>query len=378
MNGNSEGRRGVLADGDPRRVNNRESLKAILEGRRPRELCQFEWGYWPETIQRWRREGMPARKEPWEAAGITFYHRVPVQTRFLPEFEPAVLEESGETQIIRDANGIVQEVMKGRTAFPRFLKHPVSSMADFEALKSRLDPQTPGRFPPDWPGAAHALENRDSILVMGGTEISFFGWPRDLMGVENLLLAFHDQPRLIHAINEHQLAFLKALYSRILRDVQFDFIFIWEDMSFKNGPLISPAMIREFMLPYYRDFISFMKPKSGCKVLVDSDGDVRALIPLFIEAGVDGMLPFECAAGMDIREIRREYPDFILCGGIDKREIARGKQAIDRELETKLPLMFERGRYLPGMDHHVPPEVSWSDFLYYLEKTRSIHRECST
>ncbi len=355
-------------------MSHRESLRAILNGERPPTLCQFEWGYWPETVQRWRSEGMPADKEPWEAAGITWYHRLPVHTRFFPEFEPAVLSESETTRIIRDQNGIVQEIARDRTTFPRFLKHPVESIADFEALKWRLDPDTPGRFPADWPACAHALEHRDSILVMGNVEISFFGWHRDLMGVENLLTAFYDQPDLIHAISEHHLRFLTKLYTRIARDAQFDFIFLWEDMSFKNGPLISPAMVREFMLPYYRQIIACLKSLTGCRVLVDSDGDVRQLIPLFLEAGVDGMLPFEAAAGMDIREIRKEYPQLIICGGLDKREIAKGRSAIDRELEEKLPFMFERGRYLPGMDHHVPPEVGWGDFLYYLEKTRQLYQ----
>ena len=85
------------------------------------------------------------------------------------------------------------------------------------------------------------------------------------------------------------------------------------------------------------------------------------------------MLPFEVASGMDICAVRREYPDLIISGGLDKREIAKGRAAIDRELEAKLPFMFEHGRYLPSMDHHVPPEVSYADFLYYLERTRELY-----
>ena len=129
------------------------------------------------------------------------------------------------------------------------------------------------------------------------------------------------------------------------------------------------------MLPYYREFISWAKGFGDYKVLVDSDGDVRQLIPLFLEAGVDGMLPFECSAGMNVCDIRREYPELIIAGGIDKREIGKGREAIDRELESKLPFMFESRRYLPSLDHHVPPEVSYADFLYYLERTRGIWRE---
>jgi len=355
-------------------MTHRESLKQILNGGRPETLCQFEWGYWSETVERWRREGMPADRQPWEAAGITHYHRLPLHTRFYPPFERKVLSETEDNRIIQDENGIVQEVARNRTTFPRFLKHPVENLADFEALKPRLDPRSAGRCPPDLAAAAREVTSRDGILVMGEVEISFFGWHRDLMGVENLLTGFYDQPALIHAISRQHLEYLKTFYAPIAREVKFDFIFLWEDMSFKNGPLISPAMVREFMLPYYRELIGFFKPLTGCRVLVDSDGDVRQLIPLFIEAGVDGMLPFEVAAGMDIREIRREYPDLILCGGIDKREIAKGRGAIDRELEGKLPVLFESGRYLPGMDHHVPPEVGWQDFLYYLSKTRDLYK----
>jgi hypothetical protein len=102
----------------------RESLRQILSGGRPESLCQFEWGYWPETLDRWHAEGLPEGREPWEEAGITYYHRVPVKTRFCPEFEPAVLSETADTRIIMDANGIVQEVVRDRTAFPRFL--PIS------------------------------------------------------------------------------------------------------------------------------------------------------------------------------------------------------------------------------------------------------------
>ena len=351
-----------------------DSLRATLHFERPERICQFEWGYWPETIQRWKREGMPG-ESPWDAVGITRYHRVPVQTRIFPPFEPEVLSETADTRVVRDANGVIQEVRKGATTLPRFLKHPVGSLRDFEALKERLDPHDPGRFPPDWAAEARRLQDRNSILVMGGTEISFFGWHRDLMGVTNLLLAYYDRPDLVHAISRHHLTFLQELYSKILPDVTFDFIFCWEDMSFKNGPLISPAFVREFLLPYYRELVGFFRSFGECKFLLDSDGDVRRLIPLFMEVGIDGMLPFEVAAGMDVVRIAEQYPRLILSGGIDKRRIAQGRRAIDGELESKLPALFRRGGYLPSLDHHVPPEVSYDDFRYYVQRVRELYRQ---
>lgn len=354
-------------------MSHRESLKAILNFERPENLCQFEWGYWPETIQRWLDEGMP-QGNPWDALDITHYERVPVQTRFFPYLPEEILSETETTRIIKDGTGVTMEVSKEATAFPRYIEHPVKDMKTFESYKEHLDPGTPGRFPENWNKIAPSLNDRDYILVMGGTEISFFGWHRDLMGVENLLLAYYDQPELIHAISRHHLDFIKALYSKILEDVEFDFIFVWEDMSFKNGPLISPALVREFMLPYYRELVDFFRQYTDNKFLLDSDGDVSLLIPLFTEAGIDGMLPFEVAAGMDITKIREKYPDLIICGGLDKRELAKGKDAIDRELK-KLEFMFSRGGYLPTMDHHVPPEVSYHDFQYYIDKTCRLYKE---
>jgi len=351
----------------------KKAFKQLLEGETPDILPQFEWGYWPETLDRWHKEGLPEDVTPWDAVGITYYYRLPVETRIFPRFEAKILEDKGERLIVRDPDGIIKEVSRDTSAFPKFIKHPVENMADFEALKERLDPRTPGRFPKDWASAVSEVSTSDGILFLGGCEISFFGWHRDLMGVENLLMAYYEQPELIHAISRHHLGFLKELYSRMIKDVEFDVIFFWEDMSYKNGSLISPALVREFMLPYYKDLISFFKELKDYKVLVDSDGDVSELIPLFMEAGVDGMLPFECAAGMDIRKIGEQYPDFLLCGGIDKREIAKGKESIDRELEAKLPTMFKRGRYLPTLDHHVPPEIRFDDFKYYLQKTREIY-----
>lgn len=82
-------------------------------------------------------------------------------------------------------------------------------------------------------------------------------------------------------------------------------------------------------------------------IQVDTDGDCEELIPLFAGAGVNMMLPFEVTAGCDVVALRRKYPYMSMMGGIDKMEIAKGKEAIDRELKRIEPLHFLNGAISP-------------------------------
>jgi len=180
-----------------------------------------------------------------------------------------------------------------------------------------------------------------------------------------VLYAFHDQPDLMRTIVNDLADFWIALYDQMLNLVDADMAMIWEDMAYKNGPLISPAAFREFMLPCYQKLIGFLRENGVPHFCVDTDGDCWSLIPLFLEAGMTGMLPFEVQAGMDIVAVRQAFPRLQIYGGIDKRALAQGIEAIDRELEAKVPALLRQGGYIPFADHLVHPEVSWENFVYY-------------
>ena len=104
-------------------------------------------------------------------------------------------------------------------------------------------------------------------------------------------------------------------------------------------------------------------------VQIDTDGDARPAIPVYQEAiGMDAMSPFEVASGCDVVEIGRQYPGLMMGGGIDKRVLAQGREAIDRHLEYIIPTMRERGGYVPMCDHGVPAEVPYEDYVYYRKR----------
>lgn len=162
------------------------------------------------------------------------------------------------------------------------------------------------------------------------------------------------------------------LFSPILSKIKVEWFNMWEDMCYKTGPLISPDLFREFMLPAYKKFTGFLRDNGVANIIVDTDGNCWELIPLFLEGGVTGLFPMEVAAGMDIVEVRKSFPKLQIIGGLDKRVLAQSKEDIDKELESKIPFMLKKGGYIPTGDHLIPPDVSLENFIYYRHRIEEI------
>ncbi|MDD5705362.1 MAG: uroporphyrinogen decarboxylase family protein, partial [Kiritimatiellae bacterium] len=162
-----------------------------------------------------------------------------------------------------------------------------------------------------------------------------------------------------------------AIWSRMVRDVEFDLIEFWEDMASKNGCLISPDMFREFMLPQYRRVKAFAAQHNVSIILVDSDGYIDKLAGLMLDAGVTSMYPFEVGAGCNVDEVRRQHPTMGVIGGLAKEAMIYGKSAIDKEME-KARHLISLGRLIPGPDHFVQSDVSWENYRYFMERLREV------
>jgi hypothetical protein len=360
----------------------------------------FRWdtlGMWPETLDRWYAEGLstvyknPAADERGAMKNDEFqrvlvnefaldrldYLRGAVisgytDTPFVPAFERQVLEDDGHTRLIRDTDGIIKRELSqwSSSSMPQFVKFPVTGREDFMALAPRLDADQIERLAPDWNEQCAYYAARD--FPVGLTICGAFGHPRNLFGVEDLCMAYYEQPGLVTEIMEHWVDFYCRLCQRVWQGIQYDFLMIWEDMAYKGGSLISPKLVKQFMLPYYRKVIETVRGL-GCNIIiVDSDGDVSQLAPLFISAGVNVMLPFEVQAGMDVRTFRKQYgKNLAIIGGIDKRVLAQGKAAMDAELEQRVQPLLAGGGYIPCLDHTAPPDVSLEAFRYYIQKVRT-------
>ena len=331
------------------------------------------WLGWDLTHERWQRES--GLRPLNERAYFNLDHgmeRVPVPMHVFPPFGREVIEEQGEFYIERDERGILMRQRRDRGSIPGFLEHPVKGWNDWEQIKKeRFDPDHPARYRADWDAFNGYLEATGSVAVLGGGSCGVFGTARDLMGAEGLLVAFIEQPDLVHDIMDYLADFWVRIYDRVTKHVKVSCVHIWEDMAGRNGSLISPRMVREFMMPNYRKIKDFADSKGIPLISVDTDGNVSELVPIMMENGVNFIYPFEVRAGCDIEEYRRKYPRLGIAGGLDKRALARDKEAIDREL-ARAERMLQHGGYLPGPDHLVPPHVSWENYRYFIERLREL------
>jgi uroporphyrinogen decarboxylase len=355
-------------------MTNRERLFATVAGNTPDRGLFWPERYWDATQARWREEGMPDGHD-FGYDPVRQMDGFGVNINYAPEWETGIIADEGDHDLIRNMYGIVQRVPKEtiNRNVVQYVSFPVSGRDDWEALKPRLAADAPGRFPDDWTQRARSINERDEIVVWGGQHLcGFFSFVRELVGDEEVMYLFYDDPGMVHDMMDFQVQRLCGLLDRAVEHLRVDCVFIWEDMCYKNGPLISPAHFREFLLEPYQRYIDRIRSHGIRVVDVDSDGDVTELIPLWIEAGVDMLHPFEVQAGMDVVEIGRQYGKAVtLRGGIDKRQLALDRAAIDREIERIRPA-YESGHYIPVADHSIPPDVPFDNFCYYLDRRREL------
>jgi len=344
----------------------------------------MEIALWGQTKERWLAEGMPADLntafmqlgEP--RLGLEGYDTLALNgTGPVPAVEDRILEETEEHLLFVDGFGRTRRgrksgtVLGTRLSMDTYLDFPVKDLASFRAYKFRYEGPVEERYPADWDAEKARLLASDLPLTLmnplGGT-FGYYSMLRNWIGTENLSFLWYDDPALLHECLDFLTDFILRLLERAVTEIVFDWAIIHEDMAGKGGPLMGPKLFREFLLPHYVRYVGFLKSHGVRVVMVDTDGDHRVLTPLFLEAGVDGFNPMERAAGMDPVQLRREYPRSVcMTGGVDKREIAKGRAAIDAELARLRPVV-ESGGFIPCIDHAIPPDVSYADFLYYLEK----------
>ena len=328
----------------------------------------------------WPTQGFPIDSDINDYFGLDKCQMiVNVEQLMCHQFEIKIINEDDRYIDYIDLDGCTRRYSKEQQVLPAGLDWPIKSWDDWLEIKEqrmRLD-NVRNRFPDNWPELVQEYKSRDYPLAVGGYPSGIFGTLTHLIGYENLFLFYYDHPDLIKDILDRLTDVWIALWEEILSEVDIDLANLWEDVSYGKGSMISPRLFKEFMAPYYRKLVKFLRSKGVNIILVDTDGDCNELIPLFIEAGITGLYPMEVSAGMDVVLVRKRYPELQLMGGIPKLDISLGKDRIDEILEP-VEWLLSKGGYVPYGDHFISPEVSWDNFKYYRERLNEVVDRSST
>jgi hypothetical protein len=322
----------------------------------------------------WPTQGFPLDRDVRQHFGMDYTQRLAdVNLLFCPMFDIEILEEDEKRLTYIDLDGVKRVFLKDEATISTYLAWPVKDENSWEKLKSeRLNlKDLKDRFPVNWDTLVEEYYNRDYPLAIGGYPQGFFGTLAHLIGYENLFIWYCMKPDLIHDILNTFTNIWLAVFEEVIARVEIDHWHIWEDISFGKGSMISLDMVREFLLPYIMRIGDYLKLKKVKIILLDTDGDCNELIPLFMEAGVTGMYPFETHCGMDIIKVRKQYPGLQMLGGISKSEIRFGKRRIDEILEP-VDFVLKTGGFIPFGDHFIPPEVDFKNFSFYRNKLNRI------
>jgi uroporphyrinogen-III decarboxylase len=223
-------------------------------------------------------------------------------------------------------------------------------------------------LPSDWQERKLEWQNRDYAL--GISAGSLFGWLRNWMGLETISVMIYDDRQLIEDMMDHLVYLITTTIEPALQQVKFDFASMWEDMAFKAGPMISPKLFKEMMVPRYKQITGLLRKHGIDIVYLDCDGNINQLVPHWLEGGVNCMFPLEIRGGSEPYPIRERYGhDVLLLGGVDKTQLIAGKDAIRAEVR-RLEKLVADGGYVPLVDHRVPPDVTLENYHYYLRTKR--------
>jgi hypothetical protein len=283
---------------------------------------------------------------------------------------PYVIEETDEHILSRDEMGRTAKLPKGKATLAHPLDYPVRDMDDWLKVRSWYE-FSEARFGKDWEAVArkHLRDGR----VVGVSMPGGFDEPRQLLGNAELCVAYYEQPELIHDILDTIAETVFRVLERVSRSVQVDMLSVHEDMAGKSGPMAGPRQVKEFIAPYYRRIWELLVDRGARLFDQDSDGDMNAVIPAFLDAGVNCMHPMEPAANMDVVQVREQYGSRLaFYGGIDKHVIRRTRKEIVAELEYKIPPLVATGGCVIALDHRIPNGTPLENYRFYIQKAWEI------
>ena len=330
----------------------------------------MEFGYWDENFTLWdlfAKNGITKNAETDIFFNFDKIFNTSGKLFMSPPFEKKVLEVRGDKQIIINSEGLMAEVpVDGHDTIPHYIKSAIETPDDWKRVKEEhFDVNHPSRKV----DIAALLErhSNDRDYPIGISCGSMIGKIRDMLTFEGLAYACFDYPEMVEDMVETCCVIVEDSLDQMLPHLTFDYASGWEDICFKNGPIVSVPFFRDVVMPRYKRIRKKLDQYGIDLWYTDCDGDVRPILPYLLEGGINCLFPFEVNGCSHPGELLDQYDGQLrIMGGFDKMQLGAGKDAIKTYMKS-LEKYVARGGYIPFCDHRCPPNVAPEDYLYYLD-----------
>ncbi len=370
-------------------MNNRERAVAVLRYQPYDRLPIVHFGFWQETLEKWQQEGHidaetvatwgdgnEADRVMSEKLGFDFNWSTTSGGYYglFPEFERKLVRTMPDgSRHVLNGEGMIVLQKDGAGSIPMEIGHLLQDRDAWETLYKPKLQWNPGRLNHEYLLKLKA-ESATRTYPLGLYCGSMYGQIRNWLGVEGISYLHADDEELyVEMIDAVGSMSLKVLEEVLKYGIGFDYAHYWEDICFKNGPLVQPAVFAEYVGPWYGRMTELLKKHGIDIVSLDCDGKIDALIPTWFGNGVNTMFPIEVGTwDASIAPWREQYGKGLRgIGGMDKKVFAGNRDDVEREIERLKPLVA-LGGFIPCPDHRIPPDGEWETIRYYTQRMREV------
>jgi uroporphyrinogen decarboxylase len=348
----------------------RERFNRQMHHQRVDRCFNMEFGYWQENFSQWDifvENNITNNDEGHEFFALDPIFNVGGANWLLPGFESKVIEDRGDSVVVQNSDGLTAEMPKDdHSTIPHYTDSQVKTPEDWNQVKAeRMQVDDPARqIDVD---AILAQHPNDRDYPLGVDCGSMIGRVRNMLTFEGLAYACYDYPDMVEDMVETTCQIVEHNLDQLLGKIDFDYASGWEDICFKNGPIVSVDFMEKVVGPRYKRIGDKLHEHGIDLWYTDCDGDVRPILHVFLENGINCMFPYEVMGGGHPGELLDDFgPQLRIMGGFDKTKLVAGKDAITSYMESLVPYVV-RGGFIPFCDHRCPPDVTPENYLYYLD-----------
>jgi len=365
-------------------MDSKERINCLLNHKEADRIGILD-AYWIETIDRWKREGLS------EALDISDYFNHDISFVWFEArlgLKEELISKDKENNYIRNIDGVTFRIPKNGVPYikddvdlPGFpVEYTIKSKSDWIKYKKNFFPSEwrmayKPEITPPYHGTKETFDdlNKYYLGIKAKNRFIFFAprepfeATRNLMGSENFFMQIALDKSWIRELFEEHVDMIIGMYEIFLsKGFKFDGFWVWGDICFNKGMIISPSDYKNLLMPVHKRLFNYFRDRK-MHIVYHTDGYLKEVLPLLVEAGITGIQPLEVKANNSIFEIKKEYGDTLtIFGNIDSRKMSGSKEEIDEEIKKKVLYAKKGGGYIYHSDHSVPVDVSLENYKFVM------------